>query len=68
MRVLTVVGGDLFRLALEHLGDATQWNRIAALNGLDDPVLDGLQTLRLPERGLPERDADAGSGIARGAG
>lgn len=52
MRVLTVAGGDLFRLALEHLGDATQWNRIAALNGLDDPVLDGLQTLRLPERDL----------------
>jgi nucleoid-associated protein YgaU len=61
MRVLTVAGGDLFRLALEHLGDATQWNRIAALNGLDDPVLDGLQTLR-----LPERDPNAGGGIERG--
>ena len=60
MKVITVAGGDLFRLALEQLGDATQWNRIAALNGLDDPVLDGLQTLR-----LPERDAGAGGGIAR---
>ena len=56
-----MAGGDLFRLALEHLGDATQWNRIAALNGLDDPVLDGLQTLR-----LPERDPNAGGGIERG--
>lgn len=60
MRVITVAGGDLFRLALEQLGDATQWNRLAALNGLDDPVLVGLQTLR-----LPERDAGAGGGIAR---
>lgn len=61
MRIVTVAGSDLFRLALEQLGDATQWNRIAALNGLDDPVLDGLQTLR-----LPERDPGAGGGIARG--
>ena len=61
MRVVTVAGGDLFRLALEQLGDATQWNRIAALNGLDDPVLEGLVTLR-----LPERDASAGGGIERG--
>lgn len=32
MRTVTVVGGDLYRLALLHLGDATQWNRIAQLN------------------------------------
>ena len=57
--VVTVVGGDLFRLALLHLGDATQWNRIAALNGLSDPVLDGVRTLR-----LPARDGSAGGGIA----
>ena len=57
--VVTVVGGDLFRLALQHLGDATQWNRIAALNGLNDPVLDGVRTLR-----LPARDGSAGGGIA----
>ena len=50
MRTITVGGGDLFRVALEHLDDATQWHRIAALNGLDDPVLAGLSTLRLPER------------------
>ncbi len=60
MRIITVAGGDLFRLALEQLGDATQWNRIAALNGLDDPVLVGLQTLQ-----LPEQDAGAGGGIVR---
>ena len=46
--VVTVAGGTLFRLAMIHLGDATQWDRIAGLNGLDDPVLTGLVTLRLP--------------------
>lgn len=61
MKSVTVVGGDLFRLALVHLGDATQWNRIAAANGLSDPVLDGLVTLR-----LPEVDSAAGGGVAGG--
>lgn len=60
MNVTTVAGGDLFRLALRVLGDATQWNRIAALNGLDDPVLRGLVTLQ-----LPAVDRTAGGGIAK---
>lgn len=60
MKQITVAGGDLFRLALQQLGDATQWNRIAAVNGLDDPVLQGLVTLT-----LPAVDASAGGGIAR---
>ena len=51
--VVTVAGGTLFRLAMVHLGDATQWDRIAGLNGLDDPVLTGLVTLRLPPRTNP---------------
>ena len=60
MKTTTVAGGDLFRLALKYLGDATQWNRIAALNGLDDPVLTGLVTLQ-----IPEVDQTAGGGIAK---
>ena len=60
MNLITVAEGDLFRLALQHLGDATQWNRIAAMNGLDDPVLRGLLTLE-----LPEVDRAAGGGIAK---
>lgn len=60
MNVVTVAGGDLFRLALAYLGDATQWSRIAALNGLDDPVVEGLVTLQ-----LPAVDASAGGGLAR---
>lgn len=60
MMTLVVAGGDLFRIALQQLGDATQWNRIAALNGLKDPVLQGLVTLR-----LPAVDPEAGGGIAK---
>ncbi len=59
MRTITVAGGDLFHLAAEYLGDATQWNRIAQLNGLSDPMLSGLVTLL-----IPDVDASAGGGIA----
>ncbi len=57
---IVVVGGDLFRIALQQLGDATQWNRIAALNGLRDPVLQGIVTLN-----IPAVDPAAGGGIAK---
>jgi len=60
VNIVTVAGGDLFRLALARLGDATQWNRIARANGLSDPVLVGLITLK-----LPARDPAAGGGIER---
>jgi hypothetical protein len=55
---VTVAGGNLFRVALEQLGDCTQWNRIAKLNGLQDPWLTGLVTLK-----IPPVDANAGGGI-----
>lgn len=60
MTTLVVVGGDLFRIALQRLGDATQWDRIAALNGLKDPVLQGLVTLN-----IPVIDPTAGGGVAK---
>jgi hypothetical protein len=60
VKVVTVAGGDLFRLALVRLGDATQWNRVARANGLSDPVLTGLITLK-----LPAIDPAAGGGIER---
>ena len=60
MKTVTVAGGDLFRLALARLGDAPQWNRIARANGLSDPVLSGLVTLK-----LPPVDPAAGGGIER---
>lgn len=59
MRTITVVGGNLFRIAAEQLADATQWIRIAQLNGLSDPMLTGVVTLL-----IPEADPNAGGGIA----
>ncbi|CAH2603220.1 conserved protein of unknown function [Rhodovastum atsumiense] len=47
-KTITVAGGNLFRIAAEELGDATQWDRIARLNGLWDPMLTGVVTLRIP--------------------
>ena len=48
-KTVTVSGTTLFRVAALYLGDATQWNRIAHLNGIKDPVLTGLVTLKLPD-------------------
>lgn len=49
-KVVVISGGNLFQLAAQYLGDATQWNRIAQLNGLIDPQLnDGsILSLKLP--------------------
>ena len=45
---VTVSNTTLFHVAAAVLGDATQWNRIAALNGIDDPMIVGVVTLVLP--------------------
>jgi hypothetical protein len=59
MTTLTIAGGNLFAVAAAQLGDATQWIRIAQLNGLSDPMLQGVVTLR-----IPPSDPNAGGGIA----
>lgn len=59
MKLITVAGGNLFRIAAEQLGDATQWLRIAQLNNLTDSMVTGVVTLR-----IPNRDPLAGGGIA----
>jgi hypothetical protein len=59
MRSITVAGGNLFQIAAEQLGDATQWIRIAQLNNLSDPMLAGVVILL-----IPDRDPSAGGGIA----
>jgi hypothetical protein len=59
MTTITVAGGDLFHIAAEKLGDATQWVRIAQANDLRDPQLCGITMLR-----LPSPDPQAGGGIA----
>lgn len=60
MRMLTIAGGNLFRIAAEQLGDATQWIRIAQVNGRLDPILSGLTVLS-----IPDVDPSAGGGVAR---
>jgi hypothetical protein len=57
---ITVAGGDLFHIAAQQLGDATQWIRIAQLNGLADPVISGVTTLQ-----IPSPNPAAGGGIAQ---
>jgi len=59
MRTILQSGGTLFHVAASELGDATQWLRIARLNGLSDPVLQGVVQLK-----LPPLDPGAGGGIA----
>lgn len=59
MNQITVTGGNLFQLAAQYLNDATQWIRIAQLNGIEDPMLSGVVTLQ-----LPPVDPTAGGGIA----
>jgi nucleoid-associated protein YgaU len=47
-QTITVVGGNLWQIAAQYLGDATQAATIAWLNGLSDPMLVGQVTLVLP--------------------
>ena len=48
-RTISVAGATLYQVAAQYLGDASQWNRIASLNGLVDPWLPlGVLTLKLP--------------------
>lgn len=58
-QVITVAGGNLFALAAQYLSDATQWTRIAQMNGLSDPILQGVNKLL-----IPPVDASKGGGIA----
>ncbi len=58
-KVVVLAGGNLFMLAAQYLQDATQWIRIARANNLSDPVLQGVNTLV-----IPEVNPAAGGGIA----
>lgn len=60
MNQIKVIGGDLFEVAAQYLLDATQWIRIAQLNGLTDFEITGTVTLN-----LPPVDLTAGGGIAQ---
>lgn len=43
---------NLFQVAATELGDATQWYRIAALNGLTDPWVAGGLQIKIPAAGV----------------
>lgn len=58
MNPITVSSANLFALAAQYLGDATQWNRIAALNGFTDFLVTGLTA----PIALPPYDLNAGNG------
>lgn len=54
-------GGTLFGVAAAYYSDATQWIRIAAVNGTRDPFfLDGAVTLTLP-RSMPVQGQSSGT-------
>jgi len=48
MKTITTAGGTLYHIAATELSDATQWIRIAQLNNLSDPILQGVVTLAIP--------------------
>lgn len=45
---MVVAGADLFRLAKDAYGDATEWDTIARANGLSDPQISGVAEIVLP--------------------
>lgn len=47
-KTVTVAGGTLYDVASQQYGDATKWNVIAQANGLTDPVISGVKTLKIP--------------------
>lgn len=49
-RSVPVSGGNLMDMAALQYGDASAWTGIAKANGLNDPVLNGLQTISVPLR------------------
>jgi hypothetical protein len=54
MKTITTAGGNLYELALQQLGDPTQFSRIIQANANPnggppmDPMLNGLVTLNIP--------------------
>lgn len=48
IRTITVVGGNLFQVAADQLGDPLQWINLAQENGLADPFLEGAVVLQIP--------------------
>ncbi len=58
MQTIVVTNTNLFAVAAEYLGDATQWVRIAQINGLPDTVI--AEPILIA---LPPVDATATGGV-----
>lgn len=46
--IATAGGGTLFELASQKFGDATAWTGIANANNLVDPMIQGIQNIKIP--------------------
>jgi hypothetical protein len=53
---LTTAGGNLYAVAASAYGDPSEWTTLAEANGLTDPVLTGLNQIRVPA----QPDGDGG--------
>lgn len=45
---ISMAGGNLYRVAADEYGDASQWSKIAEANGITDPQLTGINKLVIP--------------------
>jgi hypothetical protein len=54
--LITISRDNLFHLAARYLGDATRWDEIAALNGLTDPMITAVMTIKIPGAAPPSLD------------
>lgn len=50
---LTLAGGNLYRVAANEYGDAMGWTTVAAANGITDPVLNGVNSVKIPPYNVP---------------
>lgn len=49
LSTVTTNNPNLFQLAAQHYGDASQWTKIASANGVTDPMPTGTFTLKIPK-------------------
>jgi len=47
-QTLPTAGGNLFNIAAEYYGDATQWTGLAKANNISDPMIQGLKNIKIP--------------------
>jgi hypothetical protein len=67
VKTVTANGGNLFRIALDNLGDPLQWARVAAANSLIDPFLPSNSTIILTVPPVNSAFVDSGVLRPRGA-